>query len=150
MAISFAPNPEPFNDPEIADDDTLIRRVNPEHHFTMDRNSGKTRLSSKAFSASSPSLGGGMSIDIANKILDAGLDLKTFVTTPKYIASVKFKASAARGVGLLVGSSPTDDNPYHGEVWSPDRGRFKSSQQRALLNACQWLHKPEELEAEIT
>lgn len=150
MAISFAPTPEPFDDSEIADNDILIRRVNPEHHFTLDKNSGKIRLSTKAFSASSPALGGGMSVDIASKILDAGHQLVEFVTTPTYIASVQFKASAARGVGLLVGSSPTDDNPHHGEVWNADKKRFKKNQQRALLNACKWLHKPEELDVDIT
>jgi len=80
-----------------------------------------------------------MSVDIKKLIDSSGIDAQTYVTTPKYVGSVAFTATVARSAGLLVGYDPVPDNPYHGEVWGSNRpNRFSSSQQKALLNACQW------------
>lgn len=123
----------------------LIRRINPAEHVVPDENRGGLRLSTKAFSSSSePPYG--MSVDLLRLMSSAGVDPKLFVTNPKYTASVQFSAGAARTTGLWVGLDPLEKdgnnpaNPFHAEVWSqpkPEK-KFTKSQQRWLLNACQW------------
>ena len=128
----------PYDDPKIGAEDVLIRRIHPRHHIVQDSNRGFQRVSTKAFSASS-SPDGGMSVDIEALIVEAGLDPRQFVTTPKYVGSVAFPAGLAREFGLLIGGSPSPRNPYHGEVWgSAEAKPFASSQKKALLNGCKW------------
>lgn len=80
-----------------------------------------------------------MSVDIERLIVDAGLNPREYVRTPKYIGSVAFPVSAARDAKLLVGYDPLPDNPHHGEVWGNDRpNRFTRPQQKALNGACTW------------
>lgn len=131
--------------PHINAEEVLIRRVNPTEHVVSDENLGGFRLSTKAFSSSSePPYG--MSVDVLGLMTKAGIDPRSFVTTPKYTASVQFSAGAARTAGLWVGYHPLEKdgtnaaNPYHAEVWSqprPER-KFTKGQQRALMNSCDW------------
>lgn len=136
---------EPYDEPDIEDEDIIIRRVNPEQHIVPDENTGCQRTSSKLFTPSSE-VNGGMSVDILKLIEQSGIDAKKFVTTPVYTASVCFEASATRTAGLRIGYDPikdvpnVDDNPYHGEVWGP-KGRpnkFSRRQKRALVEASEW------------
>ncbi len=133
------------NDPNIANDDVLIRRINPIEHVVPDGNGGR-RLSSKAISSSSKSPYG-MSVDAMSLMIKAKIDVIAFVTSPKYTASVQFCVGAARSSGLFVGYDPlekegeTPENPYHAEVWSnPDPSKdFSKKQKKDILKACKWL-----------
>lgn len=75
-----------------------------------------------------------MSVDLERSILEAGLNAKQFVTTPKFTGSVWFQASFLRSEDFQVGYDPLDDNPHHGEVW----GVFSKARQRKLLRAAEW------------
>lgn len=83
-----------------------------------------------------------MSVDLQREIERAGLDVKVFVTTPRWIASVRFVAGALRDIGLQVGFDPIDVNPFHGQVW----GAFTRAQQDAMRSACEWLVRIEGVE----
>ncbi len=62
-----------------------------------------------------------MSVDLQQQIEEAGLDARTYVTTPRWVGSLRFEASALRDEGFLVGFDPLPENPHHGEVWGkPD------------------------------
>lgn len=131
---------EPYDEPEIVDADTLIRRVNPKEHIVPDKNRGGDRISSKLFSASP-----GMSVDILKLIEQEGIDAREFVTTPVFTGAVAFCAGIARSVGLRVGyepiinQPPLPNNPYHGEVWCEvGSTRLKKTQVNAIWDACDW------------
>ncbi|MGK9042774.1 hypothetical protein KXS05_20605 [Rhizobium sp. SA279] len=129
----------PHDHEEIDNDDFLIRRIDPRQHIVQDDNLNCRRLSSKAFQPSSED-GGGMSVDIEKLILADGIDPATYVTSPKYVGSIRFSAEAARSASLLVGYDPLSDNPYHGEVWGENKpNRFSRTQQRAICTASNWL-----------
>lgn len=137
---------EPYDEPDIKNEDVIIRRVNPHHHVVYDDNIGGYRTSSKLFSPSSVH-NGGMSVDIQKLIEAGGENVEEYVTTPVYTGSVTFDASAAREVNLRIGYDPiedapnTEDNPYHGEVWgNVDKpSRFTNAQKKALAKASKWL-----------
>jgi hypothetical protein len=94
---------------------------------------GGRRLSSAAFEVSSDP-GGGMSVDLQTQIEEAGLDAKSYVTTPRWIGSVRFEAGALRNEAFMVGFDPEPDNPYHGQVW----GAFTNGRNKRLSRICQW------------
>jgi hypothetical protein len=120
----------PHDHPEILNDDDLIRRISEEQVVTV---GGVRRISSIAFQ---PSAGadGGMSIDIKKSIEEAQLIAVNFVTTPKWIGSVIFKANSPRSLGLLVGYDPQADNLHHGEVW----GAFSKAKSKSIQRSSQW------------
>jgi hypothetical protein len=129
---------EPHDHSEIEAEGLLIRRIDPIQHVVPDENRNCRRISTKAFQPSSEPKGG-MSVDLKQLMDEAAVDARNFVTTPKHIGSVYFKASAARTADLLVGYDPLNDNAYHGEVWGKNRpNRFSKTQSQALLNACSW------------
>lgn len=81
-----------------------------------------------------------MSVDIEKLIRADTLDPATYVTSPKYIGSIRFSAGAIRAVNLRVGYDPLPDNPYHGEVWGESKpNRFSRTQQKAICAASNWL-----------
>ncbi|UIY25900.1 hypothetical protein LZK76_10915 [Rhizobium leguminosarum] len=129
----------PHDHEEIANDDLLIRRIDPKQHVVPDENLNCRRLSSKAFQPSSHE-GGGMSVDIQKLIESEGLDPAIYTTSPKYLGSIRFTAGAARAANLLVGYDPLPENPHHGEVWGENRpNRFSRTQQKAICAASTWL-----------
>ena len=129
---------EPHDDETIEADDQIVRRISPDHHIVWDENRGCNRISSKAFSPSS-SPNGGMSVDIEKLIIEAGLNPYEFVTNPEFTGSVVFLAGAIRQIGLIVGSNPLQENPYHGEVWNCNTPKkFTKSQKKKLASACNW------------
>ena len=75
-----------------------------------------------------------MSVDLEVSILEAGLNPKSYVTTPRWTGSVRFEAGALRNEGLRVGFNPLPENPHHGEVW----GDFSQSRKRRLQQLCEW------------
>jgi hypothetical protein len=104
----------PHDHTGIGPHDGVIRRIS-EKQIVTDKD-GRKRLSSKAFQPSS-SIDGGMSVDLEVSILEAGLNPKSYVTTPRWTGSVRFEAGALRNEGLRVGFNPLPENPHHGEVW---------------------------------
>lgn len=128
----------PYDDPNIYDDDKLIRRINPDQHIVFDQNTETKRLSSKAFSASSDARGG-MSVDIEKLILSSGQNPKEYVINSKYLGAVSFLASEARQLDLLIGANPIIDNPFHGEVWNTTQAKRLSKRQKdGLMSSCEW------------
>lgn len=141
---------EPHDDPFIGADDRVIRRIDGAEHIVHDKNTGESRVSSKAYKASSGPHGG-MSVDIEALILESGLNPKHFVTNPKFTGSVYFHARDVRALGLWVGKDPiapsatNPGNPYHGEVWRVEQvaavfetRRFTGSQQNSLMKLAAW------------
>lgn len=135
---------QPYDEQDIAPNDTIIRRINPDQHVVIDENTQRRRISSKAYNKSSGPRSG-MSVDIEKLIIAGGEDPKRYVTTPIFTGSVAFSASAIRSLGLWVGYEPIldvlgiPDNPYHGEVWSPtERKSFSDSQKTSLANSARW------------
>lgn len=122
----------PHDHPEINDTDGIIRRIS-EEFLVFDEKIGSKRISTMAFRASSGT-NGGMSVDLQVQIEEAGLDVRQYVTSPKWVGSVRFEAHMLRERALMVGYKPTPSNPYHGEVW----GNFSRSIQRYLQNNCSW------------
>lgn len=122
----------PHDHAEILPVDGVIRRISHQQ-VVPDQMRGCQRISSIAFKASTGD-SNGMSIDLQREIEEAGLDPLAYVTTPRWIGSVRFVARELRGLGLQVGYHPLESNPYHGEVW----GAFNKVQQDGLRNACQW------------
>jgi hypothetical protein len=124
---------KPHDHQEIRSDDGVIRRVS--EHFIVEDEDGRRRISSMALSPSSPALGGGLSVDLQREIEEAGLDAVQFVTTPRWIGSVRFAAQQLREAGFMVGFDPLlPDNPYHGAVW----GEFSPGKKKRLLRLAQW------------
>ena len=130
---------KPYDDETICGTDYLIRRVSPIQHIVED-DKGNRRISTKLFSPSSGK-NGGMSVDIRKLIEGDGVDVRSFVTTPIYTASVQFAVGCARDAGLMVGATPKKENPYHGDVWRSGNGsnKFTGKQKKALQNGSQWL-----------
>lgn len=146
MPLSPPPRDEngavtPHDHQGILDSHIVIRRVSSQWVVTDPKAPGGRRLSTAVFEPSSPENGGGLSVDLANEIVAAGLDVETYVTTPRWIASVQLTASNLRSKQLMVGYSPIEEsndmpsNPYHGEAW----GRIPKGQRKALLDVSQWL-----------
>jgi hypothetical protein len=123
----------PHDHEGIANGDRVIRRISEEHFVPDAKISGGRRISTMAFQASSDG-NRGMSVDLEASILEAGLDARTFVTTPKFLGSVWFLAGFLREETFMVGYDPLADNVHHGEVW----GIFSKGRQKKLLNTAQW------------
>lgn len=122
----------PHDHDGILPDDGIIRRIS-EHWVILDQRLGRRRISSIAFKASSGSYGG-MSVDLQREIEEAGLNARTYVSTPKWIGSIRLVAGEIRSAGFRIGYHPLETNPYHGEVW----GKFTKAEQQELRNASDW------------
>lgn len=133
-------NVVPHNHPEIADEDGIIRRISSLFVVPDPKAEGGLKISTAAFSPSSAEYGAGLSVDLERLILEAGIEPRVHVTTPRWFASVWLNAAHFRSLGLMVGYSPIEGsadeepNPYHGEVW----GIKTRPQKRSLLKLCSW------------
>ena len=94
----------PHDHAEILPVDGVIRRISHQQ-VVPDQMRGCQRISSIAFKASTGD-SNGMSIDLQREIEEAGLDPRAYVTTPRWIGSVRFVARELRGLGLQVGYHP--------------------------------------------
>lgn len=119
----------PHDHNEILAEDQLIRRIS-EKQLVWDAD-GQRIVSSIAFKPADKNAG--MSIDLERQIIEAGLVPRDYVTTPRWIGSVVFKAGDLRNEGLRIGFHPLPDNPYHGEVWG-----LTSSHARRLKGLATW------------
>lgn len=135
---------DPYDEPNIGNDDIIIRRINPNQHVIWDSNRQQNRISSKAYSKSS-GLKEGLSVDIEALIVADNLVPQEYVQTPIFTGAVAFSASAIRELNLWVGYDPVKndpsapDNPYHGQVWLPEqRKQFSEKQKSGLAQAATW------------
>ena len=124
----------PHDDPDIADQDGLLRYIDPENHLVWDDNTQSYRVSSGALSESSEP-NGGMSVDLERLMLAAGLTSEHRLPGPRW-GIARIFTGAARGLGLRVGSDPLPDNPHHGAVWGIG---YNKSIKRKLLAGAQWI-----------
>lgn len=128
----------PHDHNEILNDDFVIRRIS-EQQITVDIGTGKKRISSLAFKASSGN-NGSMSVDIEKLIIEDGIDPKKHVTTPRWMGSIRIQVSPIRDASCTVGYDPLPENPpepanpYHGGVW----GNFNRTVQKAIRQASSW------------
>lgn len=122
----------PHDHAEILDKDFVIRRIS-EQQISTDELTGRRRISSLAFK---PSTGNNasMSVDIEKLIIQAKIDPRTFVSSPRWIGSVRINVGAIRTNRNIVGFDPLPDNPYHGGVW----GNFSKSTQKFLRRSSSW------------
>jgi hypothetical protein len=80
-----------------------------------------------------------MSVDLEDWISADGKNPIDFVTTPRWVGSVRFTAGGLRAEGCRVGWDPISReaslpaNDYHGEVWDIDKAR-----QRRLQETADW------------
>lgn len=121
----------PHDHPELSDADAVVRRISEQQLVT--HSDGKRRIASLAFN---PSTTGSksLSVDLVSLIERDGRDPKEFVTTPRWMGSVKFSVNDFRSREFLVGYEPLADNPYHGGVW----GNFSNSKRKELSSIAQW------------
>lgn len=130
---------KPHDHDEILNGDFVIRRISLQQIVT-DSGTGQRKISSLAFKASSGE-NESMSVDIEKLIVAAGLEPKKYVTTPKWVGSVKIQVASIRATSCRVGfdplpkNPPHPENPYHGGVW----GNFNKATQRAIRRASNWL-----------
>lgn len=112
----------------IADEDIVIRRISEEQ--LVEKN-GRRVVSSIAFKGASSN--GGMSVDIEKVIVALGHNPVEFVTTPRWIGSVRLVVGELRTLGLIVGYNPLPDNEAHGEVWGITRRPTAKAVQKAAV-----------------
>ncbi len=112
---------------EIDGRDIIIRRISDKQIVTKN---GQKHVSSIAYKAST-GVNGYMSTDIEAFIIQNNLDPEKWVTSPRWIGSVKFSASCLRNKNLQVGYVPLEKNPYHGGVWGVTRSITKALQEEA-------------------
>lgn len=122
----------PHNHEQILENDGVIRRISDLQIVTD--SVGRRKVSSMALQASSE-IGGYMSVDLEAPIIEAGLDVGNYVTSPLWTGSIRFTAGELRQEELQVGFDPLPMNPYHGAVW----GQFSRGKQRRLLSIATWL-----------
>jgi hypothetical protein len=132
---------EPHDDPDIPGDAWVIRHIIPMQLVRHEDLPGRRRLSKSAFSPSSKRRDPyqGMSVDLLQPILDAGLS-PIGIREDKYEASVRLRVADLRGLGLQVAPDPMPGNPFHAAVWGVKEGAGKR-----LVKLCEWVDKPEDV-----
>jgi hypothetical protein len=132
---------KPHDDPDIHGDAWVVRHIIPDWLHAHPELPGRRRLSRAAFSPSSKRRDPyqGMSVDLLQPILDAGLS-PIDMREDKYEASVRLRVADLRSLGLRVGPEPIRANPYHASVWGVTKGAG-----RHLVKLCQWVDKPDDV-----
>ena len=105
----------PYDDPRIGNDQTVLRFIDPEHHWVFDQNQGRWRVSSALFSESSTP-NGGMSVQVEQLIVADGLTIESRLPHPR-CGMARLVVRDLRNLHLTVGLDPLPDNPYQAEVW---------------------------------
>ena len=129
----------PHDHPEIESDDGIIRRIS--RHFIVEKHGGGKKLSTMTFKPSSEG-SRGVSVDIERLICEAGLRPTEYVTSPKWMGSLRLSCGDVRGLGFQVGYEPMPDNHYHGSSW----GNFGRSKCKLLLSKSRWFVELEGVE----
>jgi hypothetical protein len=126
-----ATTPAYHDDPTIADEDELWRRI-PPWHFVVDRNGGEVRPSSAAFDNDSD--GAPMSVVLAE---DAKGPEGVLAGHPGF-ALASFKARLARQCGQGITRDPLPEEPAHALVFGP---KTKATRRR-LARESVWVIPP--------
>lgn len=132
----------PHDDSDIQPHNGLIRNVNPDYHVVWDDNKQVHRLSTAAFSDSR--INGGVSVDLEELMHQAGLANTARIPLHPGWGAVRLETGHVRGLGLKVGrnpitsTDPSENNPYHGEIWGV---RKRKSIQKQLVQLAVWIKK---------
>lgn len=114
----------PHDHAEILEDHGILRRVSDQ--WVVTRADGRRTLTSLAFKPSSDRYQG-MSVDLEDWLREDDQNPEQFVTSPKWVASIRFRAGDLRSEGFRVGWDPLERqgafpaNNYHAEVWGIER-----------------------------
>lgn len=131
------------NSDEVNDTWHLIRGVSKKFILDDPSNIGNPRISSKYFDKSSEPTNAGMSANIKELIEQAGKDPVTHQReNSQFPWAVILKISDVRKLSFIVGYTPTDDNPFHADVWWGDGENFPKSKRKALATRARWFIKP--------
>lgn len=134
--LNAAGEVEPHDHVGILNQHGVIRRISAQHLVDDEKVAGK-RVSTLAFSPSS-GVNGGMSVDLENSIIEAGLNPQAYVVSPPFLGAVRFTAGSLRAQEFSVGYDPMPDNPHHGEVW----GNFTRSKKKWLQETAEMYVQP--------
>lgn len=133
----------PYNDPDIDDDQMLIRRVS--NHALQPNSDGSRRVSSAGFSPTSRTRDFycGMSVDLLSDLLAIGIDPADSSYHPEFEVIMSLKVGEVRQAGpeFLVGHDPKPSNPAHCNVW----GVRSTGKKKALLRMANWIRRPEDV-----
>lgn len=128
-------NTLPHDHLEILAEHHVIRHVTPNDLHT-EQSTGVCRVASGAYSESSD-VHGGMSVDIEEWVVGAGLTALNYVAAESY-GAVRINVGALRAAGFQVGWDPIPGNPHHGAVWGIGNG---SKRKRRIAALAQTIRK---------
>ncbi len=133
----------PHDDPDIRDDDGLLRYINPDNHVYWDKNLSTWRLASSAFSETSRSASpnGGMSVDVERLKLADGHSPDSNLEPDWGV--VRLITGKLRQSRMMVGSDPLPSNLYHALVWNPDP---KPGKKLKIQDRYSWIRKARNIE----
>ena len=125
------------DDPTIADDTELSRRI-PPVYLVDDDNRGGKRISSAAFCDHQN--GSPMSVVLGQEVLNAGRDPQSVLAGHQgfYLASVT--AGLARSLKQAIARRPVPEEPAHAEVFGKKTKSVK--RKRKLAKAATWIIGP--------
>jgi hypothetical protein len=116
---------------KIPDPSGLLRRVHPDH-IVPDRNSGRRRLSSGAFTDMR------MSVDVEPMLLAKGLNWNFSLLGHNEYSLVRLRAGFVRSHGQIVEHTPVSGNDAHADVVGKKTGSIR----QAFRAAAEWVKKP--------
>jgi len=125
----------PPDDPTIADDAVLWRRV-PRHHFIPDQNLGRMRPTSAAFE-DHPN-GSPMSVLLQDLVLASGRTAESVLPSREEFALASITAGFARSCNQGVVRTPQLDEPAHADVV----GNKTESVRKRLAKEARWVVPP--------
>lgn len=130
------------DDPDILEDDGLLRWINPNFHLVEDKNAGCLRLSSNAFKetqkAQNPQQG--MSVSLERALLAVGEKHGDRLPASDW-GIVRLITGEMRSLEFKVGSDPRADNPFHASVWGIERGMRKGAIKKQVVAHAAWVIK---------
>lgn len=125
------------DDPTIADDAPLWRRI-PPRHFVFDENTGKWRPSTAAFEDHPD--GSPMSVVLGLDVVNQGRTANSVLKGHEGFALAAFSAGLARENHQGVMRKPRPEEPAHAEVFGKKTGAVK----KAFAKKCSWIVPPRE------
>ena len=133
---------KPHDDPDILEDDGLLRRIHPDFHLTEDKNNGCLRLSSNAFKETHKKQNPhrGMSVSLERPLLAAGEKHGDRLPASDW-GLVRLIAGEMRSLDFKVGSDPRNDNPFHASIWNIERGMRKNATKKRVIAHAEWVIK---------
>ncbi|MFW6169793.1 MAG: hypothetical protein ACODAD_04825 [Planctomycetota bacterium] len=127
--------PAYVDDPTIADDSPLWRRIAPQQ-VIYDENLGRHRPTSDAFQ--NHRNGSPMSVVLGQDVLDAGRNPESVLEGHEEFSLAAITAGLAREKEQGIQRAPLPEEPAHAEVF----GKKTKSVQKAFSKASQWVVPP--------